>query len=136
VDGLNNLQFQQGPNWVSPIMQITFVVALIFAIAVALFAVQNTTPVTVNFLWLQIPEVAVSVLVLTCTFLGAAATILVGLGRDLKRTLTMRSLRQQVASQERRIHELEAQLPVNTALSGGATDAAPVPMITDTGTML
>lgn len=110
-------------------MQITFIIALIFAIAVALFAVQNTTAVTVNFLWFQIPEVAVSVLVLVCTFVGAALTVLVGLGRDLKRTLTIRSLRQQIASQERRIRELEAQLPASTALSDGATDAEPVPSL-------
>lgn len=91
-------------------MQITFALALVFAIAVALFAVQNTTPVSVNFLWFQVPQLAVSVLVLLCTFMGALLTILVGVGRELRRTLALRSLRNQVADRDRRIAELEAQI--------------------------
>jgi uncharacterized integral membrane protein len=91
-------------------MQITFAVALIFAIAVALFAVQNTTPVAVSFLWFQIPELAVSVLVLVCTFMGALLTILVGVGRELRRALALRSLRGQLAARDRRIKELEEQI--------------------------
>jgi uncharacterized integral membrane protein len=91
-------------------MQITFALALIFAIAVALFAVQNTTPVSVSFLWFQVPELAVSVLVLLCTFMGALLTILVGIGRELRRTLTLRSLRNQLSAKDRRIAELEEQI--------------------------
>jgi lipopolysaccharide assembly protein A len=91
-------------------MQITFALALIFAIAVALFAVQNTTPVAVNFLWFQVPQLAVSVLVLLCTFMGALLTILVGVGRELRRALALRSLRNQVAARDRRISELEDQI--------------------------
>ena len=120
-------------------MQITFVIALVFAIGVALFAVQNTTGVTVNFLWFQISEVAVSVLVLACTLVGAATTVLVGLGRDVKRSLTMRSLRQQVTSQERRIRDLEAQLPASpAALTPGPasiSDAPPTSVINGPGTI-
>lgn len=91
-------------------MQITFALALVFAIAVALFAVQNTTPVAVSFLWFQIPQLAVSVLVLLCAFLGAALTIMVGIGRDLRRALTIRSLRGQLAARDKRITELEDQI--------------------------
>ncbi len=91
-------------------MQITLALALVFAIAVALFAVQNTTPVAVSFLWFQIPELAVSVLVLLCTFMGALLTILVGTGREFRRALTMRSLRGQIASRDKRIKELEDQI--------------------------
>jgi uncharacterized integral membrane protein len=91
-------------------MQITFALALVFAIAVALFAVQNTTPVAVNFLWFQVPQLAVSVLVLLCTFMGALLTILVGTGRELRRALTLRSLRGQIASRDTRIKELEDQI--------------------------
>ena len=91
-------------------MQITFALALIFAIAVALFAVQNTTPVAVSFLWFQVPQLAVSVLVLVCTLMGALLTILVGIGRELRRALALRSLRHQVAASDRRIAELEDQI--------------------------
>jgi lipopolysaccharide assembly protein A len=91
-------------------MQITFALALVFAIAVALFAVQNTTPVAVSFLWFQVPQLAVSVLVLLCTFMGALLTILVGVGRELRRALGLRSLRNQLAARDRRIAELEEQI--------------------------
>ena len=91
-------------------MQITFALALVFAIAVALFAVQNTTPVSVSFLWFQVPQLAVSVLVLLCTFMGALLTILVGVGRELRRALALRSLRNQVSARDRRIAELEDQI--------------------------
>jgi uncharacterized integral membrane protein len=91
-------------------MQITFALALVFAIAVALFAVQNTTPVAVSFLWFQVPQLAVSVLVLLCTFMGALLTILVGIGRELRRALALRSLRNQLATRDRRIADLEEQI--------------------------
>jgi uncharacterized integral membrane protein len=91
-------------------MQVAFVVALLFAIAVAVFAVQNTTPVRVSFLWLQAEQVAVSILVPVCTLMGATVTILIGIGRELRRTLALRSLRQQLAAQEQLVGELQTQL--------------------------
>lgn len=91
-------------------MQITFVLALVFAIAVAIFAVQNTSPVAVSFLWLQIPQVAVSVLVLICTLVGAVLVLLVGVGREVKRSLALRALRSQLQRQERLGEELREQI--------------------------
>jgi len=64
----------------------------------------------VSFLWFQIPQLAVSVLILVCTFMGALLTVLVGTGRELRRALTIRSLRGQVASRDKRIKELEDQI--------------------------
>lgn len=104
-------------------MQIAFIIALIFAIAVALFAVQNTTPVRVSFLWFEIEQVAVSVLVLVCTLVGATLTILIGVGRELRRTLALRSLRQQLSAQEQLIKDLQAQLEARTVSPALAPDA-------------
>jgi len=90
-------------------MQIALVLALLFAVGIALFAVQNSTLVRVEFLGFR-TEMAVSVLVLLSATLGAALTILVGLWREIRRTIALRSLRQALQAKDRRIQELEQQV--------------------------
>ena len=89
-------------------MQLYWIFALIFGIAIALFAVQNSMPVPVSFLWIRVEDVAVSVLVLICATLGALVTFLFGLGREIRLRMSRRSSRRAVRSQEQRIAELEA----------------------------
>jgi lipopolysaccharide assembly protein A len=89
-------------------MQLYWIFALIFGIAIALFAVQNSTPVPISFLWVRVEDVAVSVLVLICATLGALVTFLFGLGREIKLRMSRRSSRRAVRSQEQRIADLEA----------------------------
>src|SRR5688500_5818197 len=89
-------------------MQLYWIFALIFGIAIALFAVQNSMPVPISFLWIRVEDVAVSVLVLICATLGALVTFLFGLGRELRLRMSRRSSRRAVRSQEQRIAELEA----------------------------
>ena len=52
--------------------QVIVFLALAFSIVIAIFAVQNTTPVGVQFLGFRADTVAVSVLVLISAALGAA----------------------------------------------------------------
>jgi lipopolysaccharide assembly protein A len=89
-------------------MQLYWIFALIFGIAIALFAVQNSTPVPISFLWVRVEDVAVSVLVLICATLGALVTFLFGLGREIKLRMSRRSSRRAIRSQEQRIADLEA----------------------------
>ena len=65
-------------------MQIFWIAALIFGIVIALFAVQNSSPTTIRFLWLSAENVAVSVLVMICAALGALVTLMFGLGREVR----------------------------------------------------
>lgn len=90
-------------------MQIALVLALLFAVGIALFAVQNSTLVKVEFLSFR-TEMAVSVLVLLSATLGAALTILVGFWHEIRRTIALRSLRQALQAKDRRIQELEQQV--------------------------
>ena len=89
-------------------MQIYWIVALGFGIAIALFAVQNSTPVPIRFLWLGVEDVPTSVLVLICATLGALVTFLFGLGREIRMRMAGRSSRRTVRSQEEQIAELQA----------------------------
>ena len=89
-------------------MQIYWILALGFGIVIALFAVQNSSPVPISFLWLRVEDVAISVLVLISAALGALVTFLFGLGREIRLRMARRSSRRTVQSQEQRIAELEA----------------------------
>jgi putative membrane protein len=88
-------------------MQVYWIAALGFGIAIALFAVQNSTPVPISFLWFGVEAVPVSVLVLICAALGALVTGLFGLGREIRMRVSRRSSRRTVRAQEQRIAELE-----------------------------
>ena len=88
-------------------MQVYWIAALGFGIAIALFAVQNSLPVPVRFLWFGVDDVPLSVLVLICATLGALVTFLFGLGREIRLQVSRRSTRRTVRSQEQRIANLE-----------------------------
>jgi lipopolysaccharide assembly protein A len=113
--------------------QVTVFLALAFSIVIALFAVQNTTPVAVQFLAFRADTVAVSVLVLISAALGAAAMLLLGLAREVGLRWRHRAVAQQLKTAQARVAELEAAqaetAPVGTpALSSTATT---VPVVTE-----
>ena len=89
-------------------MQIYWVLALLFGIVIALFAVQNSAPTTIRFLWFSAEGVAVSVLVMICAALGALVTLMFGLGREVRHQVSRHSARRTVRSHEKRLAELEA----------------------------
>jgi uncharacterized integral membrane protein len=89
-------------------MQIYWIAALAFGILVAIFAVQNSLPITIGFLWLSMENVAVSVVILVSAALGALITGLFGLGREIRHRMRGRSSRRAVQAREQSIAELEA----------------------------
>jgi uncharacterized integral membrane protein len=100
------------------VSQVNFFLALAFSIVIAIFAVQNTTPVKVTFLTFQVDEVAVSVLVLISAALGAAAMLLLGISREVSLRWRQRAIAQQLKQAQARVSELEAaQTPEPAAVS-------------------
>jgi lipopolysaccharide assembly protein A len=91
------------------VSQITVFVALLFSIVIAIFAVQNTTAVDVQFLTLRAQTVAVSVLVLISAALGALAMLLLGVAREVGLRWRHRAVAQQLKTAQARVTELEAQ---------------------------
>jgi uncharacterized integral membrane protein len=96
-------------------MQIFWTGALIFGIVIALFAVQNSSPTTIRFLWLSAENVAVSVLIMISAALVALVTLMFGLGREVKYGWGRRRTRRTITAHERHIAELESQVSRLTA---------------------
>ena len=112
--------------------QVIVLFALIFAILIAIFAVQNTTPVAVSFLAWRADAVAVSVLVLISAAFGASAMLLLGVAREAGLRWRYRSLTQQHRAAQARVAELEAKQPSAvsdqpTAVSDASDATKPLP---------
>ena len=112
------------------------ILALAFAVVIAIFAVQNTAPSTVSFLAWHVDNMAVSVLVLISAALGAATALVLSVPRELQTRFRHRGLRQRLkAAEERstgleaRVRDLEAQLapPPEPALPEPALPAPEPP---------
>ena len=88
-------------------LQLVVFLALAFSIVIAIFAVQNTTPVAVSFLAWRAESVAVSVLVLVSAALGAGVILLLGLAREVQHRWRQRRLNQQLRTAHARIDELQ-----------------------------
>ena len=87
--------------------QLMLLAALVFAVGIAVFAVQNTTPVPVQFLGWRSDAVAASVLVLVSAALGAAVTLLFGAAREIQLRLRLRAQGHELSSSRDRVRELE-----------------------------
>lgn len=111
-------------------MQLVWIASLFFAVLIALFAVQNTTPVSVNLLAWRLEAVAVSTLVLAAAALGALLTYLFGLSRGIRSRMALRGNRSTIRDQETviaelraRVRELEREVEIREYPSGAARAA-------------
>jgi lipopolysaccharide assembly protein A len=93
------------------VAQVIVLLAMVFSILVAVFAVQNTTPVAVQFLTFHADTVAVSVLVLISAASGALAMLLLGIAREVSIRWRHRAVTQQLKVAQARVAELEAAKP-------------------------
>jgi lipopolysaccharide assembly protein A len=119
-------------------MQLIWIASLLFAVVIALFAVQNTTPISVSFLFWRLEEVAVAALVLAAAALGALLTYLLGLGRGIRSGMDRRNSRATIRRQEAEIAELQARVRDLEDQAGltepGETERAPArPEVLQTG---
>jgi uncharacterized integral membrane protein len=110
------------------VAQVIVFLALVFSIVIAIFAVQNTTQVAVQFLTVRVEAVAVSVLVLISAALGALAMLLLGIAREVGIRWRHRTTSQQLRAAQARVAELEAAQatqPITPALSDGTPGDTP-----------
>jgi len=91
-------------------VQLIWIASLFFAVVIALFAVQNTTPVPINFLVWRLEAVAASALVLAAAALAALLTYLLGLGREIRHRRALRAERATIREQEALIADLRARV--------------------------
>jgi lipopolysaccharide assembly protein A len=107
------------------VSQLVVFLALAFSIVIAIFAVQNTTPVTVQFLGFHVDGVAVSVLVLISAALGAAAILLLGIAREVQWRWRQRNLNQQL--RQARTEAVSSQPSAISAPSEGTAQLPSAP---------
>lgn len=76
--------------------QTYFIVALLFALSVAVFAVQNTEGVTIKFLFWQYNGISKVLVILASAAVGALLVIFLGLSWQIKRLKYIRQLESEI----------------------------------------
>ncbi len=107
--------------------QVIVLLALVFSVLIAIFAVQNTTPVDVRFLGWGAEGVAASVLVLISAVAGALAMLMLGIAREVGLRWQHRSVSHQLRASQKRVAELEAAQAASTSTTPAASTAKPAP---------
>lgn len=102
-------------------MQLLLVVALLFALGVAVFAVQNAEPISFRLFGWQ-SETSLVFVVLGAAAAGAVAAGLVGLVRQIKSSLRIRQLQHRLQKAEQQVEALQAQLDALHRSEPGAAD--------------
>lgn len=72
--------------------QIYFVLPLLFALTVAVFAVQNTEQININFLFWQFKDISKVIVIIASALFGSLVVMFLGLSWQLKKILYIRQL--------------------------------------------
>ncbi len=88
-------------------MVFALLLALVIIALGAVFALQNTAPITVQFLFWQTGEVSLALVLLVTFIAGVVVTILASLPGLIRRDRTIRSLEKDISAKERKMAEVE-----------------------------
>lgn len=80
-------------------MTTRFVLSLLFALLVTIFAIQNAVTVTINFLFAEF-DISQALVILISAVLGAGIVLLLGTIKQIKSNLKLRNLSKTVAKLE------------------------------------
>ncbi len=113
---------------------IYLIIALVFSMIIAIAAIANTEPVTVNYIFGQ-ASVSLIILILGSAFAGALVMGMISLFRSIRAALAFRQARHEKEALEKQIKELEEekiflQAELNKALSAPGEIEANARMIT------
>ncbi|WIV11821.1 LapA family protein [Proteiniborus sp. MB09-C3] len=76
-------------------MEFKFIVSLLFAVLVAIFAIQNAGNVEINFLFAKF-TVSQAVVILVSAIVGAIIVLLLGLIKQIKQNMKIKQLTKEV----------------------------------------
>jgi len=109
-------------------MILILIIGLLFATVAVIFAVQNTAPITVTFLFWQI-EGSLALVLLAAFALGVISTILVSLPGLIRRSAANAGHRRQIGALEKEVDglkkEISALQQANEALKPKPTPSTP-----------
>ena len=92
-------------------MQIYSLLAIFFALLVAIFAVQNAVAVNIRILVWQFPEISLVLVILGAAAFGALVVFLLGLVRQVRVSREIRQLRQENHRLAANLARLEQETP-------------------------
>lgn len=87
-------------------MQILFILSLIFAVLVSIFAIMNSNPVTVKLLWKQY-QFSQAIIILGSAAIGAIIVAFLGLFSKIKSSFKIRELQNKIKLLEKNLEELK-----------------------------
>lgn len=89
---------------------ILLIITLVFALLVAIFAIQNAAPVAIQLLW-TVAEVPLVLVILGSVFAGALIVFLIALRREY--TLKRKKANPPLTEQPKKLNEEEFSEPVS-----------------------
>lgn len=88
-------------------MQIFMIIAVLFSLAVAIFALQNSEIVTIRFLIWELPSVPQVLVILWAALAGMATAFFFGLSRHYRLTKQSKELKKQVYNLEQELIKIK-----------------------------
>lgn len=76
-------------------MEFKFILSLLFAVLVAIFAIQNAGNVDINFLFANF-TISQAVIILCSTIVGALIVLLLGLVKQIKQNMKIKQLNKEI----------------------------------------
>ncbi|MTI70958.1 MAG: LapA family protein [Firmicutes bacterium] len=94
-------------------MQIGFILSLIFAIIVTVFAIQNAGDVEIKFLYAKV-EISQALVIFISAALGAIIVTILGLFREFKSKMKIKDLNKTISKLSEENNRYEEQLTKNS----------------------
>ncbi len=92
-------------------VQLTYIIALLFALVVAIFALLNAQPVTVDFMFNEL-QISLALVILVSAATGAIILGLLGLFRQVKENLRAREMNVRIKKLENQLRKAEEDLAI------------------------
>lgn len=94
-------------------MQVYLVLALLFSICIAVFAVQNATLVNINLFFWQLKDISLVLVIFGSALIGALAAGLFGVVKQIKLRINNNKIKTLVEEQKQEIMCLQNELEKN-----------------------
>jgi len=99
--------------------QLYFILALLFALIVVVFAIQNHEAINIKFLVWQFKETSKALVILVSTAIGALMVVFLGFWWQLKRFIHIRQLEGEIKELKNRLSEISSQVEIKEEKDGG-----------------
>lgn len=90
-------------------MEFKFIISLLFAVLVAIFAIQNSGSVEINFLFANF-TISQAVIILCSTIVGALIVLLLGLVKQIKQNMKIKQLNKEIEMLTEEKDKLQAKV--------------------------